>query len=248
MSHSKLFVKNLTKIYADVPVLSDISLTLRDGEFASVIGPNASGKTTLLKILAGVRSPTAGTLQCEGSVAYMPQDHALLPWRTVLGNLYLPSDVAGIPRSDVRTKVTELLQEFGLAQYVDFYPAALSGGTRQKIALLRTTLQDHSLVCAGRLLLLDEPFASLDALTRLEAQTWLESLVQKSRASTLLVTHDIREAIFLSDTVYVLGGRPGHVKGMFTVPLPRPREHVHLLEKEALLLEKRLFSLLSETV
>ncbi len=241
MSAARLVVKGLSKTYADVPVLSDISLTVRDGEFASIIGPNASGKSTLLKICAGVRVPTEGVVECE-KPAYMPQDHALLPWRTVLENLYLPSDVAGIPRARVRTKITDLLQEFGLAQYADFYPAALSGGTRQKIALLRTVLQNNSL------LLLDEPFASLDALTRTEAHRWLQTLVQKSRASALLVTHDIREALFLSDTIYVLGGHPSRVREVFTVPFPRPRTHAQLLEREALALENKLFALLSETV
>lgn len=236
-----LVVKGLSKSYADTPVFSDINITLREGEFASIIGPNASGKSTLLKICAGVRRQTLGTVECEQS-AYMPQDHTLLPWRTVLENLYLPSDIAGIPRTDVHVKVTDLLREFGLEEYAHVYPAALSGGTRQKIALLRSVLQNRPL------LLLDEPFASLDALTRTEMHRWLQVLVEKSCVSTLLVTHDIREALFLSDTIHVLGGRPSRVRNVCTVPVPRPREHMHLLTKEMLLLEKKLFSLLSESV
>ena len=125
-------------------------------------------------------------------------------------------------------------------QYASAYPASLSGGTRQKIALLRTALQNHPL------LLLDEPFAPIDAITRLEMQSWLLSLVGKMHASVLLITHDIREAIFLSDTIYVLGN--GSVKGKFTVPLPRPRTHEHLQTPEALMLEKKLRSLLVHSI
>lgn len=172
----------------------------------------------------------------------MPQDHGLLPWRTVLENLYLPNDIEGIVRRDVHKKIIDLLAEFGLEEYVHAYPATLSGGTRQKIALLRTVLQDISL------LLLDEPFASLDALTRLEAQTWLHSLLEKRKVSVLLVTHDIREAIFFSDTIHVLSSRPGEIKETFTVPFPRLRRHDVLRMPEALELEKKLFSLLVPTV
>lgn len=237
----KLVAQGLSKTYAHTPVISDISLTLKEGEFASIIGPNASGKSTLLKILAGVVSPTSGTYVCE-KPAYMPQDHALLPWRTVLENLYLPSDIARASRHAARTKVLHFLQEFGLAQYADFYPAALSGGTCQKIAVLRTALQEHGV------LLLDEPFASLDSLTRTELHQWLQSLFQKQRMSVLLVTHDIREALYLSDTIYVLNGRPGRIREVLTIPFPHPRTHAHVLEKEACLLENKLTSLLSDSL
>src|SRR3989338_2474397 len=239
---SKLIVRNISKTYKtkgnEAPALSNINLEVQTDEFVSVIGPNGSGKSTLLKIIASVFTPTSGSVAIEGIPAYMPQDHALLPWRTVEENLLLPCDVKRIPRETMRGKIKDLLNEFGLGKYAHQYPASLSGGTRQKIALLRTVLQDNAL------LLLDEPFAPLDAITRLETQTWLMALLEKTRSSVLLITHDIREAIYLSDTIYVLSSGPGTIKERLSVHLPRPRNHGHLQTRDALELEKKLFSLL----
>jgi len=234
---SKLYEAGKKKIHA----LSGINLEVNAGEFVSVIGQNGSGKSTLLKIIAGVVAPTSGTVVQGGATSYMPQDHALLPWRTVEENLLLPSDIRNIPRESMRKKVGDLLAEFGMSEYAGLYPASLSGGMRQKIALLRTALQNHPL------LLLDEPFAPIDAITRLEMQSWLLSLVGKMHASVLLITHDIREAIFLSDTIYVLG-RSGTIKEKIAVPLRSPRTHEHLQTPEALALERKLRSLLAPNI
>ena len=224
----------------EIPVLSKIVFEVKPREFVSIIGRNGSGKSTLLKIIAGVVEPTSGTFTVDGNAAYMPQDHTLLPWRTVEDNLLLPGDIQNISRGAARARIQSLLAEFGLDQYVGSYPSLLSGGTRQKIALLRTVIQKASI------LLLDEPFAMIDALTRLESQTWLQAFVRKNQASALLVTHDMQEAIFLSDTIYVLDSGNGDIKEKFTVPLSRPRLHEHLHAPEALALEKTLFSLLVE--
>ena len=237
-----LTVRNVGKTYKangnETSALSNVNLEVRPGEFVSVIGPNGSGKSTLLKIIADIIQTSSGTVAMAGVPAYMPQDHALLQWRTVEENLLLPCDVKGIPREHMRGKIRGLLSEFGLEKYADQYPASLSGGTRQKIALLRAVLQDNAL------LLLDEPFAPLDAITRLETQTWLLSLVEKTHSSVLLITHDIREAIYLSDTIYVLSSGPGTIRERLSVHLPRPRNHGHLQTRDALELEKKLFSLL----
>src|SRR3989338_1059513 len=239
---SILTVRNVGKTYKangnETSALSNVNLEVRPGEFVSVIGPNGSGKSTLLKIIADIIQTSSGTVAMAGVPAYMPQDHALLQWRTVEENLLLPCDVKGIPREHMRGKIRGLLSEFGLEKYADQYPASLSGGTRQKIALLRAVLQDNAL------LLLDEPFAPLDAITRLETQTWLLSLVEKTHSSVLLITHDIREAIYLSDTIYVLSSGPGTIRERLSVHLPRPRNHGHLQTRYALELEKKLFSLL----
>ena len=239
---STLTVRNVGKTYKangnETSALSNVNLEVQPGEFVSVIGPNGSGKSTLLKIIADIIQTSSGTVAMAGVPAYMPQDHALLPWRTVEENLLLPCDVKRIPRETMRGKVRGLLNEFGLEKYARRYPASLSGGTRQKITLLRAVLQDNAL------LLLDEPFAPLDAITRLETQTWLMALLEKTRSSVLLITHDIREAIYLSDTIYVLSSGPGTIRERLTVHLPRPRNHSHLQTRDALELEKRLFSLL----
>ena len=239
---STLTVRNVGKTYKangnETSALSNVNLEVKPREFVSVIGPNGSGKSTLLKIIADILQTSSGTVAMAGVPAYMPQDHALLPWRTVEENLLLPCDVKRIPRETMRGKVRGLLNEFGLEKYARRYPASLSGGTRQKITLLRAVLQDNAL------LLLDEPFAPLDAITRLETQTWLMALLEKTRSSVLLITHDIREAIYLSDTIYVLSSGPGTIRERLTVHLPRPRNHSHLQTRDALELEKRLFSLL----
>ena len=242
---AQLVVRDLSKTYTagdkELLAVSNINLEIAPREFVSIIGSNGSGKTTLLKTVAGILTPTSGEARVEGTISYMPQDHALLPWRTVEENLSLPSDISNVPRANVKKRIVDLLTEFGLEQFAHLYPASLSGGMRQKVALLRTVLQDPAL------LLLDEPFASLDALTRLEAQEWLLALLQKMHASVLLITHDIREAIFLSDTIYALTSRPGTIKEKFAVPLPKPRTRDHLRTPEALELEKKLLSLLVHT-
>lgn len=235
---SSLVLENISKGYIPrVPLFSNVHLSLKKGECASVIGPNASGKSTLLRIIAGVEAPTTGTIQ-HGSVAYMPQDHGLLPWRTVMGNLYLESDIAGTPRRRVREKILGLLTEFGLRQYADYYPSALSGGTRQKVALLRTALHERPL------LVLDEPFVALDAQARADVRDWLQVLLQRCAASAIIVTHDIREAIYLSDTIYVFGGTPSTIIRTFSVPLSRPRHFDHLLSPALRDLEQQLYSLI----
>src|SRR3989344_39987 len=215
-SSNKTLVRGVSKRYGDTRVLADITIEIKPREFVSIIGQNASGKSTLLKIIAGIVPATSGSISLQGETGYMPQDHALLPWRTVEENLYLPSDVRGNSREAVRERMHGLLREFGLEQYAYAYPNTLSGGTRQKIALLRTALQNHPL------LLLDEPFAPIDAITRLEMQSWHLSVVGKMHASVLPTPHNIREEIFLSDTVSVLE-RAGTIKEKIPVPLPHPR-------------------------
>jgi ABC-type nitrate/sulfonate/bicarbonate transport system ATPase subunit len=207
-----------------VSALSDVSLELGDGEFVSVVGPSGCGKTTLLKILAGLLAPSAGEVLVDGEqrellgrVGYMPQADLLLPWRTTLDNVTLGLELAGTGRREARERARPELERFGLAGFEGHWPRALSGGMRQRAALLRTFL-------AGRdVLALDEPFGALDALTREELREWLLDVWESDRKTIVLVTHDVEEAVFLSDRVYVMSGRPGQVHANVDVPLPRPR-------------------------
>jgi putative hydroxymethylpyrimidine transport system ATP-binding protein len=211
MKAHPLVINNVSKVYGgsrtqSVQALSGISLTLQARQQAVIIGPNGSGKSTLLKLIAGIEQPSSGVITMPEQPAYVPQRPSLLPWRSVAQNLLLPYDVQHRIDRPSQEDITKLLTDFGLAEFADFYPGALSGGMQQKVALLRSVLG------GSPLLLLDEPFAALDAITRLELQQWLLDLCKKMRASFLCVTHDIQEAIRLADTIYVLSSRPGQIR------------------------------------
>jgi len=228
---SQLIIKNLSKVYSDgnkkITALSGIDITVNSGEFVAIIGPNGCGKSTLLKIIAGIIPPTSGDITIRGETSYLPQENTLLPWQSVEENMYLPSDIKHLPRETVKKKVDHLLKEFGLTEFGKNYPSALSGGLKQKAAIARTIINHPDL------LLFDEPFSALDAITRLEFQRWLKKLIKQISSTVLLVTHDIHEAIFLADTIYVVSKRPGKIKKKIDVSKHSPKD-----------LEKELFKLL----
>ncbi|HEU5432034.1 MAG TPA: ABC transporter ATP-binding protein [Thermomicrobiales bacterium] len=226
-----LNVRDVTATYveggAHLTALDHLSLAVARAEFVSIIGPSGCGKSTLLDIVAGLLEPAAGQIAIDGRpttaaqrlglAGYMRQRDLLLPWRTALDNAALGLEIAGMSRSQARAAVRARLPEFGLAGFERAWPGQLSGGMRQRVAFLRTVLTDRPL------LLLDEPFGALDALTRTELQNWLVALWERERRAVLLVTHDVDEAIFLADRVVVLTPRPGRVAAIEAVDLPRPR-------------------------
>jgi ABC-type nitrate/sulfonate/bicarbonate transport system ATPase subunit len=221
-----LELRGLGKRFGDLEVLRDLTLTVPAGELVAILGPSGCGKSTALAILTGGTEATAGEVLVDGApvggasagrFAYMPQSDALLPWRRVVENAALGLEVRGVPRAQARERVRALLPAFGLEGFERSYPFQLSGGMRQRVALLRTVVQECGV------LLLDEPFGALDALTRAEMQRWLSSIRERFRSTVLLVTHDVREAVFLADRVYVLSPRPGTVVAELEVPFPRPR-------------------------
>jgi ABC-type nitrate/sulfonate/bicarbonate transport system ATPase subunit len=229
-----------------VQALAGLDLEVVDGEFVSVIGPSGCGKSTLFTILAGLDEPTAGWVHLDGAavrgaqllgrVGYMPQRDLLMPWRTILDNTILGLEAAGRRRPEARAEARRSFPSFGLEGFEDRYPGELSGGMRQRAALLRTYL-------AGReVILLDEPFGALDSLTRAGMQQWLTGVWEEHRKTIVLITHDVDEALFLSDRVYVLSPRPGRVVLALDVDLPRPRPYDVItaeafVEKKQLLLE-----------
>ncbi|MFN3975181.1 MAG: ABC transporter ATP-binding protein [Dehalococcoidia bacterium] len=208
-----------------VPVLESVSLGVAPGEFVAILGPSGCGKSTLLNLIAGLEEPSGGTVSINGVIhrrraglcAYMHQKDLLLPWRSVLDNAILPLEVQGVPRREARQRALALMEAFGLKGFENAYPFTLSGGMRQRAAFLRTVLSGKSIV------LLDEPFGALDALTRAGLQEWLASLWESLHLTVLLVTHDVEEALFLADRVVVLSPRPARVQGVVAVELPRPR-------------------------
>jgi ABC-type nitrate/sulfonate/bicarbonate transport system ATPase subunit len=221
----KLELRRVGKSFGDLAVLADISLAVGPGEFISIVGPSGAGKSTIFGLLIGEQAADSGEILFDGTpltrntgrFAFMPQRDALLPWRRVIDNATLGLEVRGIRRQAARQLVQPLLAEFGLAGFEQHYPAQLSGGMRQRAALLRTVVQHRDM------LLLDEPFGALDALTRTGMQRWLETTWVLHRWTAMLVTHDVREAVFLSDRIYVLSARPARIVREIKVPLPRPR-------------------------
>jgi len=250
MDPPKLLVQGVTKTYRDgrrsLEALAPIDLAIATGEFVSIIGPSGCGKSTLFNMIAGVEKASSGVIAIDGNAeearagksGYMPQQPLLLPWRTIEENVMLGLDIRHTPRKQAQQEAYELLKRFGLADFAQDYPATLSGGMRQRIALLRTVLFNHDF------LLLDEPFGALDALTRLSSQVWLLDLWQEYHASVLFITHDVREAILLSDRIYVFSARPGRVLRIVEVDLPRPRQPVQLAWAQSIQLEQELVTLL----
>ena len=222
----KLELRGLRKRFAGdgaaVTALDGVSLAVQPGEFVTLIGPSGSGKSTLFNLIVGLAEPDAGAILFDGApargqAAYMPQRDLLLPWRTVLDNVILPQEVRGLPRERARARAREMLPLFGLEAFAEAYPAALSGGLRQRAALLRTVMAEREVW------LLDEPFGALDALTRRELQDWLLELWGRFRQTILFITHDVEEALYLGDRVVVLSARPARVALTLDVGLPRPR-------------------------
>lgn len=230
-----LAARNVSQVFAGsggakVEALRGVDLELRRGEFLAIIGPSGSGKSTLLNILAGIEVPTSGAVWLRGhattprerlgQVGLMPQRDLLLPWRSALGNAIAGLEVRGVPRARAEAQAHDLFQRFGLAQFAHAYPATLSGGMRQRVALVRSAL------AAGSVLLLDEPFGALDALTRAELHIWLLELWGALGMTIALVTHDVNEALILADRVAILTARPGHVRDVLTIDLPRPHDAI----------------------
>lgn len=228
MSRLRLELSGLRKSFGDIDVLADINLTVQPGEFVSILGPSGAGKSTILQILIGASRPDAGSMLFDGELlvpkrdrfAFMPQHDALMPWRRIIDNTTVGLEVAGLGRKAARVEVAPLFAEFGLAGFEHHFPAQLSGGMRQRAALLRTVVQQRPM------LLLDEPFGALDALTRAQMQRWLAAMWTRYRWTVLLITHDVREAVLLSDRIYVLSSRPAQVAHQFHVPFDHPRRGV----------------------
>lgn len=233
----------------DIAVLESVSMHVAKGEFVSIVGPSGAGKSTLFRLLIGALTPDRGSIRIDSGAghvagdgfAFMPQRDALLPWRRVLDNVTLGLEMQGQSRANAREQARPLLAEFGLEGFERHYPKQLSGGMRQRAALLRTVIQ------ARPIQLLDEPFGALDALTRMQMQAWLEERWLEARWTTLLITHDVREAAALSDRIYVLSQRPARVIEEFEVNAPRPRLGRPLPDSMRALEDRLLDTLLTQT-
>ncbi len=227
---------------ASLPALGPVTFGIADDEFVCLVGPSGCGKSTLIRVLAGLLPPTGGAAYCGGEliesplpqVAIMFQNTNLMPWRTVLDNIALPLEIAGASKSERQQKARELLPQLNLEGFELAYPAELSGGMAQRVALGRVILQKP------RIWLLDEPFGALDALTREKLSLELLRLRRRSRQTIALVTHDISEAVLLADRVIVLSKRPGKLVADIAVDLPRPRSAEMIYQPDFLRLAKHV--------
>lgn len=245
-----LQVEAVSASFADtkesVHVLDDVTLSVGRGQFVTIIGPSGSGKSTLFHLIGGLMRPTSGDILINGTsvvgqtghVSYMPQQPALFPWRTIEDNVILAQELAGRSKKELRQEARQWLANVGLAGYERAYPHMLSGGMQQRAAFLRALLSPHELM------LLDEPFSALDALTRSEMQHWLLEQWERHRRSVLFVTHSIEEALLLSDTIYVLSNRPAHVLERVQVPFARPRQQALTLDPAFAALKQQVAEML----
>jgi ABC-type nitrate/sulfonate/bicarbonate transport system ATPase subunit len=252
-SQAKLALEGIHCAFRDgtgrpLPVLDGIELNVAANEFVAIVGPSGAGKSTLFNVLAGLVLPTSGRVVLDGAditgstglVAYMMQKDLLLSWRSVLDNVVLGPEIDGRPMDVARERARALMSEFGLGGFEDFYPAALSGGMRQRAALMRTIL------CEKSVLLLDEPLGALDAITRASMHEWMLNVFHEHQRTVLFITHDPEEAVFLSDRVFVLTGRPARVKDIVEVGLARPRRHDVIGTLEFAQLKRRVLDLVWE--
>jgi ABC-type nitrate/sulfonate/bicarbonate transport system ATPase subunit len=241
-----LTLANTEKAFGALAAVAPTSFTIDQGSFVSIVGPSGCGKSTLFNMIAGLEAPSAGLVQLHGAdisgrtghVGYMLQKDLLAPWRTVLGNITMGAHLTrGVTRED-EERGASLAHQYGLGEFLAHYPEALSGGMRQRVALMRTLMTDHEL------LLLDEPFGALDAQTRFEMQRWLLEVWQSTQRTVLFVTHDVDEAIFLSDRILVMSERPGRIVLDLPIDLPRPRRTAMLTDVAFMGAKREILSLL----
>ena len=246
MHMKKLEVNHISKSFDAKPILQDISISLNQGELVSLLGVSGGGKTTLFNIIAGLLPPDEGNVILNGKditnqpgqISYMMQKDLLLPYRTIEDNAALPLLLKGVKKQEARAQVSPLFAQFGLEGTQKKYPAQLSGGMRQRAALLRTYLFSQDVA------LLDEPFSALDTLTKRSIHQWYLDVMEKIQLTTLFITHDIDEAILLSDRIYLLSGNPGRITAEIMIQEPKPRRDDFSLTPEFLEYKRQILSLL----
>src|SRR5690625_1538817 len=241
-----LKINQISKSFDEKHVLGNITFTVDNGEFISIIGPSGSGKSTLFGIIGGIITPNSGDVSTNnqsilnktGMISYMPQEDSLFPWRTVLDNVVLGQELYETPNE---TQAINMLEAAGLKDVIHAFPHELSGGMRQRVSFIRALLSPQDVLC------LDEPFSALDDFTRLDMQKWLLTTWEKYRQTVIFITHNIEEALFLSDKIVVLTNSPARVKKIIHVPFTRPRDESLLLTDEFLTWKRKVIGVIQES-
>ncbi|WP_270607031.1 ABC transporter ATP-binding protein [Bacillus mobilis] len=237
---------NVSFHYDEKPIINELNASIQDKEFVSIIGPSGCGKSTLFRLITGLEEASTGRIELTETkshpVGYMPQKDMLLPWRTIIENAALPLECQGVQKKEAQIKAKELLHKFGLQGYETKYPKDLSGGMRQRVSFIRT------LLTGGEILLLDEPFSALDALTKASLQEWLFEQWKEWEKTILFITHDVEEALFLSNRILVVEQQPITTLTERVVPLDRNRTRKDLYKPEVLALKDELLSMLQRQV
>lgn len=229
---------DINKGFDQKQILKDISMKVNRGEFVSIVGPSGCGKSTLFNIITGLIHADSGTLSVLGDIGYMQQKDLLLPWKTIIDNVVLPLDLRGINKKISREKANKYIGIMGLESYENKYPYQLSGGMRQRASFLRTFL------CSEEIMLLDEPFGALDAITKGKMQKWLLEMKDTLNNTILFITHDIEEAIFLSDRIYVMSSNPGEIKEEISVDNCKHNKMDRLFSEELIKLKEHIIKIL----
>ena len=238
-----LELRHVSKSFGNKQVLQEISLHVANGEFVSVIGPSGSGKSTMFSLIGGLLEPDAGEIYLSGEnitnkrgfISYMPQQASLFPWRTIIENVLVGQELQG--KKDYE-RAEAMLERAGLGDVIHAYPHELSGGMKQRVAFIRALLSPPSLM------LLDEPFSALDEFTRTDMQKWLLSIWEDDEQSILFITHNIDEALFLSDKIIILSVNPAEIKEVIEVPFKRPRDEELLLSEEFLQWKRKIMDVI----
>ncbi len=242
----KLETKNLTMRFGSETIIRDISIAVDQGELVSLLGVSGSGKTTLFNCISGIYKPVSGSVILDGEditgttghISYMLQKDLLLPYKTIEDNVALPLIIRGVSKSEARRQASAHFEEFGLEGTQKKYPKQLSGGMRQRAALLRTYLFSDNVA------LLDEPFSALDTITKGKIHRWYLDVMEKINLTTVFITHDINEAILLSDRIYIMTGKPGEIQSEIKINTPRSQRQDYDLTDEFMEYKRQIMALL----
>ncbi|MGG7142643.1 ABC transporter ATP-binding protein [Clostridium nigeriense] len=235
---NKILLKNVSKSFDDMEILRDINIEVNEGELVSILGPSGSGKSTIFNILTNIIKSDKGLVKVDGKLSYMYQKDMMVPWKRVIDNIGIPLIFKGKSKKESREEVKKHIEEFGLGGFEYKYPSQLSGGMKQRANFLKTYLTTNDIM------LLDEPFGALDSMTRRKMQRWLLDLTKEMNSTILFITHDIEEAILLSNRIYIISEKPAVIKGEIKVNLPKERNEDIVTSEEFIKIKKDIINLM----